>query len=314
MFHRVLSPSDARWSGCDPDYTLDVALFARCLDFFRRHYNVVSIAQVLDARATGARLPPRALLITFDDGWQDYVQYAMPAMHAAGMPGLLFVVADAIDRIQAFYQERIIAAWRRGRLSTQDVFRAFVDHGLAVQTPPDNEMPALRKLIGALEALQPASRKPLIDALGDKHADDLLRDDTRHMVKVSDLHQLRNCGIEIGLHGKTHEPLTRVETREPELRGARQRVADLLNTKAAPATMSFPHGKFTAEIANEACGQGFELVFTSVPAINPARPLKSRILARLGFETDTIVDRSGNFRPELMALYLFRQPLLTLPD
>jgi len=69
MFHRVIDPADPRWASCDPDYTLDAALFERCLAFFSRHYNVVSAADVLAARKGGASLPPRALLITFDDGW-----------------------------------------------------------------------------------------------------------------------------------------------------------------------------------------------------------------------------------------------------
>ena len=44
-FHRVLDPADPRWASCDPDYTLPTTLLAPSLAFFRRHYNVVSLAQ-----------------------------------------------------------------------------------------------------------------------------------------------------------------------------------------------------------------------------------------------------------------------------
>src|SRR3990167_7315320 len=53
MFHRTLSPDDPRWASCDPDYTLSTERLEQSLAFFRRHYNVVSLEQVLASRRTG---------------------------------------------------------------------------------------------------------------------------------------------------------------------------------------------------------------------------------------------------------------------
>jgi peptidoglycan/xylan/chitin deacetylase (PgdA/CDA1 family) len=86
MFHRTLRPGDPRWATCDPDYTLDESLFVESLAFFARHYHVVSLDQVLRARRDGMQLPPRALLISFDDGWLDNVDYALPALQRSGLP------------------------------------------------------------------------------------------------------------------------------------------------------------------------------------------------------------------------------------
>src|SRR5690606_5764285 len=91
-FHRILREDDPRWATCDPDYTLRADAFAASLAFFRRHYNVVSLEQVLDARRGAGRLPPRALLITFDDGWADTAQVALPELQRAGLPAVLFLV------------------------------------------------------------------------------------------------------------------------------------------------------------------------------------------------------------------------------
>ena len=114
MFHRTLRPGDPRWSTCDPDYTLPESLFVASLGFFARHYRVVSLDQVLEARRDGTRLPPRALLITFDDGWLDNVDYALPALQRSGLPAVMFVAADAVGAGQPFWQERMIAALRAG--------------------------------------------------------------------------------------------------------------------------------------------------------------------------------------------------------
>ena len=79
MFHRVLAPADPRWRTADPEYSLRDDLFAATLGFFKRHYHVVALDDVIAARAGGPRLPERPLLITFDDGYRSNLVEALPA-------------------------------------------------------------------------------------------------------------------------------------------------------------------------------------------------------------------------------------------
>jgi hypothetical protein len=80
----------------------------------------------------------------------------------------------------------------------------------------------------------------------------------------------------------------------------------------AGETMSFPHGAHDAGIALRAREAGYELVFTSVPALNPVRPTVGWLLGRTGFEANTVRDAKGRFRPDWLALYLFRKPSQSL--
>jgi peptidoglycan/xylan/chitin deacetylase (PgdA/CDA1 family) len=304
MFHRVLDPSDPRWSRCDPDYTLRADLFERCLEFFRAHYNVVSAADVVEARRGRRPLPPRALLITFDDGWSDNVDYALPRLQAHGMPALMFVVADAVGHSEPFFQERIVSAWRRGRLSAEalrESLRSVADDD--VPAASGAEEPQLRALIRRIEQLAPAARAALLARL-----EPMLRDELRHMVTAEELRRLEDGGVAIGLHGKTHTPMTQAADLDAELAGARAEMAARLAHGPAPATMSFPHGRYDEGIAAQARHAGYEVVFTSVPVVNPTGAAMGWLLGRLGFETAAVTDTSGRFRPELLALYLFRRP------
>lgn len=129
MFHRVLSPGDARWRTADPEYSLRDDLFAACLAFFKRHYHVVALDDVLAARAGGPPLPARPLLITFDDGWSDNEEFALAHLRRAGLPSVLFVVADVIGRDEPFFQERMVGAWRGGRLDAARAARIWADAG-----------------------------------------------------------------------------------------------------------------------------------------------------------------------------------------
>ena len=299
MFHRVIEPADPRWHSCDPDYTLDAALFERCLAFFRRHYRIVSVDDVLAARRDGTRLPPRALLITFDDGWKDNVDFALPRLRATGMPALLFVVADVVGRRLPFYQERLVGGWRLGKVSATDLMAAAGQP----DTRSDNSIGALRRAIAALEELGDSEREASLagfaEAMDDSH---------RHMVVSEELVQLEQGGVTIGLHGKTHTPMTRASDLDAELGAARGQVAPHLEPATPPVTMSFPHGRYTPAIAARAREAGYELIFTSDPTINPVQDKPDWLLGRIGFEQSGIVDRAGCFRADLLALLLFRKP------
>lgn len=305
MFHRTLRADDPRWASCDPDYTLGEDLFVDSLAFFKRHYRVVSLDDVLRARRAGAGLPPRALLITFDDGWLDNVDYALPALQRAGLPAVMFVAADAVGARQPFYQERIIAAWRLGKLTVDAFAATMAEHGGA--RPDRDGIAGLRPLIAQLESMTSAQRSAVLQ----RHAD-ALDDGEQHMIDVADLARLRAGGMELGLHGKSHVPMLRAENLDAELGGARAAMAAMLDAPeglASPAcaTMSFPHGSFDEAIAARAREAGYELLFTSVPVLNSVGRQPSWLLGRTGYEADTVADRDGSFRPDLLAWYLFRR-------
>lgn len=303
MFHRVLEPTDPRWAHCDPDYTLRADLFTHCLEFFAAHYNMVAADDVVRARRGEHALPPRALLITFDDGWSDNVDHALPRMRALHAPGLMFVVSDAVGRDEPFYQERIIGAWRRGRLESGVLAQALRRRGVQVAEAQGQDAAALRRLIALVEQLPLDQRQSLLAEIAEPLSDPL-----RHMITADELHTLDEGGIAIGLHGKTHTPMTSAPDLDAELGGARAEMAARMPQRPAPATMSFPHGRFDAGIAERARSAGYELVFTSVPVVNSTESQVGWLLGRLGFETDAVADRSGRFRPDLLALYLFRRP------
>lgn len=305
MFHRVLAPSDPRWPTADPEYSLRDDLFAACLGFFRRHYHLVGLDDVLAARRGARPLPPRPLLITFDDGWSDTEEFALPHLRRAGMPALLFVVADVVGRSEPFFQERMVGAWRTGRL---DAGRALAlwrdaggDPGRAPRFGGRDDLEPLRQLIALLESLAPADRDRLLAAL-----EPALEDGVRHMVTADQLRNLKRHLVSIGAHGKTHSPLTEAQDLDAELSGARAALAG--HGGSSPTTMSCPHDAHDTRIVRAAHAAGYELVFTSMPELPAASSSGPGALGRVGFTGETITDVQGRFAPERLALHLFRKP------
>ena len=64
----------------------------------RSGYNTITLGEAYDYVAGKTRLPPRSIVITFDDGYLDNWVYAFPVLKKYGMRGTIFVSTDFIDR------------------------------------------------------------------------------------------------------------------------------------------------------------------------------------------------------------------------
>jgi len=60
-------------------------------------YTPVSLDEVLAYYVDGAALPPRSVLITFDDGYRDNLANAVPVPERPGQPAFLFVPNRYLD-------------------------------------------------------------------------------------------------------------------------------------------------------------------------------------------------------------------------
>lgn len=79
------------------------------LDQFRDHlteleaggYTVLPVPDILDALRDGRPLPDRAVGITVDDAYRSVFENGWPLLKAAGVPFMLFVATDPVDRASA---------------------------------------------------------------------------------------------------------------------------------------------------------------------------------------------------------------------
>jgi len=86
-FHRVQEgdPSDS--------LTVDAAAFEGHCRFFRRHFRVVPLRELVHRLEQGQPIN-RHLAITFDDGYRDNFDIARPVLEKLSLPATFFVVTD----------------------------------------------------------------------------------------------------------------------------------------------------------------------------------------------------------------------------
>jgi peptidoglycan/xylan/chitin deacetylase (PgdA/CDA1 family) len=90
------------WHGVVPDYpdrsNISVAALDRQLRWLGDHgYNVLPMSDVLRRHTSGQPLPPRAVVLTFDDACASFPRYALPCLQRAGFDATLLVPVAAVS-------------------------------------------------------------------------------------------------------------------------------------------------------------------------------------------------------------------------
>ncbi len=70
--------------------------FVAHLNYLQRHYRVISLSQYLTARREGRQLPDYSVILTFDDGYRNFLTVIAPALAERKMPASVFLITDRI--------------------------------------------------------------------------------------------------------------------------------------------------------------------------------------------------------------------------
>ncbi|MEN3325768.1 MAG: hypothetical protein V7638_575 [Acidobacteriota bacterium] len=71
--------------------------FEKQLDYLRRHYQVISLGEFVKACQNKAQLPDYSVVITFDDGYRNFLTCALPRLLARNMYVSVFLITDRIQ-------------------------------------------------------------------------------------------------------------------------------------------------------------------------------------------------------------------------
>jgi hypothetical protein len=96
LYHRLVT--DEQYAGCPPTekiFSIPTGRFREQMEYLRdAAYTAVTLDAVCDYVEHGRPLPPRPVLVTFDDGCVSVYERALPILRALGFPALLFVTTD----------------------------------------------------------------------------------------------------------------------------------------------------------------------------------------------------------------------------
>ena len=95
--YHAITPDADEVPYATPEICLPVAALRVQMAFVQRAYSVVPLDELVDGVRRGAPLPPRALAITFDDGYADNHRLAFPVLQRLGLPAAVYLTTGSMD-------------------------------------------------------------------------------------------------------------------------------------------------------------------------------------------------------------------------
>ncbi|MBN9391443.1 MAG: polysaccharide deacetylase family protein [Chloroflexi bacterium] len=96
MYHSISNEASPAFK----PYTVAPEMFEKHLAYLSQHdycaLTVTQLAAILAKPVPAAELPPRPIVLTFDDGFEDFYTCAWPALQRFKLPATLYVVAGGV--------------------------------------------------------------------------------------------------------------------------------------------------------------------------------------------------------------------------
>jgi peptidoglycan/xylan/chitin deacetylase (PgdA/CDA1 family) len=239
------------------------------------HYDPVSVSDVLDFCVDGVPLPPRAVLVTFDDAYADFAQYAWPVLRRVGIPATLFVpTAYPDDPTRIFWWDRLYDAVQRTQIPMLET-----PFGQVMFQTTYERRKGFKALRSYVKALEHHRAMAWVDDVCARL--NVLPLTPAPVLGWAALRQLANEGVSLGAHTHTHPLMNRITLEEARAEAIESRRVLERETGAALPVFAYPSGGFNAAVVQMMERAGFTLAFTTERGVNPLRGLERLQLRRI---------------------------------
>jgi len=273
-YHRV-----ARAGAPPVPLAVPAAEFEAQLRFLAARAHAMTAGEIAAAAAGGQPLPPNAVAITFDDGYEDNCSQALPLLQRYGLRATFFVTAGWIGTENVLWWDRLhdyirqAAALAARPIDYQDLPKPLVAALAAADLRTGAGAARLeRDLAAALGglALTPEETDLLVERVASALGSDVADPEPYRPMTWDQVRELHQAGMEIGSHTMSHGRLVHVpaERAYEELERSKQAIERELG--APVSLLAYPAGSHNQDVVDLAVETGYEAAFTT--ASGPVAP------------------------------------------
>lgn len=209
-YHRVLESVEPAGFSFDVDLiSASAEAFEAQMRHVRRHFHPMRFDELADCLDRGRRPPPRALLVSFDDGYDDNCRIAFPILRDLGLSAMFFVSTGHIHSGRPYAYD-----WLVHMVCSAPPRPVRVPELRMALSPPEGleaRRDLVRELLDRLKALPADAQLALVARLERDWA--MPREAGHPGCRPMCWEQLRRMqadGMEIGSHGVGHHMLSKL--------------------------------------------------------------------------------------------------------
>jgi peptidoglycan/xylan/chitin deacetylase (PgdA/CDA1 family) len=283
MYHRVTHAGPDPWGlRVTPEH------LAEQFEVLQRRFRPMPLRALIAALRSGS-LPPRSIVVTFDDGYADNLHAARPLLERYQIPATAFLVTGSLESGDPFWWDVLeqvflfpgtlpptlslsIAGaphqWELGDARHYPEGNARLHHGWrAGEAAPTSRHSIYLSVWELLRPLGQNQRREALEQLvGWAGAASARRDDYR-LLSPPEVLELAACElVEIGAHSVTHPMLDVLppERQRAEIEQSKACLEELLGKPVA--SFAYPHGAHTLETAALVRGAGYACACSTLAA------------------------------------------------
>ncbi|HWY38610.1 MAG TPA: polysaccharide deacetylase family protein [Bacteroidia bacterium] len=260
LFHRINPYKDAVWPPVTP------AHFDKILTYLKKSHEIVPLEKTI----LGQYKPRSKNLcaITFDDGYKDFIEYAMPILAKHRSTASMYVITDCVNSnlppwTFLFNYLLINTKSRSLIIDSEDIpvsFRKIVWNGEA------QKLAFIKSLSPLLKKISDKSKENIITQIESQIKD--VEEPRGLMLNWSDIRNMKREGIEIGSHSANHPVLSKepsTDTLHQELIKSGQEIER--ETGQFPLAISYPFGAYDTMVKEIARKAGYKMGLTVFPKV-----------------------------------------------
>lgn len=261
-YHRVDEPSVHPW--LDPGLiSASPETFEAQMKYLSANYRVVSVLDVLEAFENKGQkiLPPRAVLVTFDDAYCDFEKHAWPVLKHYSIPVTLFVSTSFPDHPERlFWWDRLFHAIHTTLKRELNTPIGILSISTAAQR--DQAYTRLKNYLKTLpKGAAMAEVARLCNELGVSPHDNCV-------LGWDSLRKLASEGVILGAHTQTHPIMNQISVDDMQ----NEAIGSLHDLQReigmVPPIFAYPSGIYNQEVVKAVERAGFRLAFTTERGIN----------------------------------------------
>lgn len=288
-YHRIQDPERA---GSFDAGVIDATpgQFAEQVSLLARYFNLIGVAELLDY-FDGGELPPNPAMITFDDGYRECLDVAVPILERYRAPATFFVATRYVGERRLFWWDLVGYVVARSRLP-----RIVIEYPRPTAVELGDRRAAARSLSALVKTHYGLDLDRFCRELVAASGVDLSADRERALADElimtwDDVRALRDAGMDVGSHTHAHRVLQTLsrEQQLDELVRSREILERELGSEVR--AIAYPVGRSIAsdpQLRGAVSRAGYRLGFSSKTGANALwRDVDPLDIKRLSFDCDS---------------------------